>query len=207
MAGHWSYKPVGAGSIPVSRTRVGVNGAMRYTREVLTDAVARSRSVYDVLRVLGLRLAGGTHAHVSRRIKEFDLDTAHFLGRASNCGPDHLGGVRKRPWQAVLVKRVNGKRQIAVRLRRALIEAGVTYRCADCGCEGIWRGKPLKLQVEHKNRDWLDDRKENLEFLCPNCHSQTCGWCNDQGGTDVTTDAAQYRNRRKRANGGIGRRT
>lgn len=33
-------------------------------------------------------------------------------------------------------------------------------------------GRSLTLDVDHKNNNWLDDRLENLQFLCPNCHSQ-----------------------------------
>jgi hypothetical protein len=37
-----------------------------------------------------------------------------------------------------------------------------------------WNGLPLALQVDHhQNGDTNDNRRENLRFLCPNCHSQT----------------------------------
>ena len=36
-------------------------------------------------------------------------------------------------------------------------------------------GRSLTLDVDHKNDDWLDDRLENLQFLCPNCYSQKVG--------------------------------
>jgi predicted RNA-binding Zn-ribbon protein involved in translation (DUF1610 family) len=54
-----------------------------------------------------------------------------------------------------------------------LHESGVPYVCEVCGIEAEWNGKPIVLHVVHISGDWLDNRKENLRFLCPNCHSQT----------------------------------
>jgi 5-methylcytosine-specific restriction endonuclease McrA len=169
---------------------------------MLAPLVAQNISIFGVLRDLGLRQAGGTHSLLSRRIAEYGLDSSHFLGRAANRGPNHKGPI-KISWTEVLVKRETGRRQTAVRLRRALLEMGRPYLCAICPTGDIWAGKPLMLQVDHKNRDRLDDQPENLQFLCPNCHSQQEGWCNSKGYSEITSDAKGARERRKiRLSGG-----
>jgi hypothetical protein len=57
-----------------------------HTRELLTEAVAVSHSFAGVVRHLHMRLAGGTQAHVARRIRAFGIDTSHFTGQAHNQG-------------------------------------------------------------------------------------------------------------------------
>lgn len=48
-----------------------------------------------------------------------------------------------------------------------------TEKCSECGLGSEWNGKYISLQIDHINGDGMDNRLENLRFLCPNCHSQT----------------------------------
>jgi len=79
---------------------------------------------------------------------------------------------------------------------------GREYHCEGEGCplSNEWLGRRLILHVNHKDGNWLDDRPENLQFLCPNCHSQTENYCGSKGFTDVTSVAApdgRYPRRKK----------
>jgi hypothetical protein len=48
--------------------------------------------------------------------------------------------------------------------------------CEICGNNGQWFGRPLKLQVDHKDGNALNNFSINLRLLCPNCHNQTPNW-------------------------------
>jgi len=34
-----------------------------------------------------------------------------------------------------------------------------------------WLGQPIPLEVHHKDGNWQNNKRENLEALCPNCHA------------------------------------
>jgi hypothetical protein len=149
-------------------------GYTKYSRDRLVEIVASSQTMSEVLLRLGLRLSGGSHAHIKRRLRQHGIDTGHFVGSRANRGSQHVGGPAKIPWQEVLVLRApNAPRVHSQRMRRALRESGRRYCCEVCGQEPTWNGTTLVLQVDHINGLPQDSRPENLRFICPNCHSQT----------------------------------
>lgn len=153
---------------------------MKYTREFLKPIVLSSLSIADVMRKLGYKtLNGGSHCHVTAVIKSMNLDTSHFLGQGRNSGEAHLGGSDKVAFDKILVyNRRNGLKELTSRLRRAMIESGIPFVCGTCFIGPVWKSRSLVLQISHKDGDSLNNRKENLHFECPNCHSQT----DDYGG-------------------------
>jgi hypothetical protein len=61
-------------------------------------------------------------------------------------------------------------------LKSRLIEEGLKAdQCEICGITE-WRGRSLSVERHHLNGDGEDNRLENLQLLCGNCHSQTDNW-------------------------------
>ncbi len=144
---------------------------IKHTKEILEAAAKESRSISQVLFRLGLKWNGGTHSHIRRRLVAYGIDTSHFKGQRWNSGPEHKGGIARRTAENTLLERSSGIRTKTHLLRRALLECGIPHVCK-CGLTVTWEGRGLTLEINHKNGNCLDDRLANLEFLCPNCHSQ-----------------------------------
>ena len=144
---------------------------MKYTKEILEEAAKESYSVREVMRRVGAPLRSSSLAtHLSRQLKKFEIDTTHFTGQGSNKGKT---APNKKHYSEYLVLRNSDQAKLTGRvLRRAMIEYGIKYQCS-CGLIDIWLNKELNLEIDHINGNCLDNRPENLRFLCPNCHSQT----------------------------------
>ena len=136
--------------------------------EEFTFIVQENHCVRDVVEALGfVKTSGAMANNVKQRIEELNIDISHFRGRQSNTSANV-----KYDLKDILIE--NSPYTNIDRLKKRLIKEKVLeYKCEYCGNEGFWNGKPLVLQLEHKNGKHFDHRLENICFLCPNCHSQT----------------------------------
>ncbi|WP_460806347.1 HNH endonuclease signature motif containing protein [Micromonospora zhanjiangensis] len=152
---------------------------------MLAEAAAQAHSVTEVMRLLGVRISGGSHAHISRRLRHLGIDTSHFTGNAHNRGRP---GPRLTPPQLLIKLPPGSRRTPGHRLKRALRLIGLPEQCERCGVGSTWQGASLTLHVDHINGDFLDNRPRNLRFLCPNCHSQTATYAGSRRAASLVPD-------------------
>lgn len=133
-------------------------------KQELEQIVKESSSYADVCRALEVSPRGGNYARVKKLIK--DLDISHF-----NKGPWNKGrkikstSYQKAPIQQILIE--NSPHTNSGKLRVRLIKEGLKEnKCEVCGCTE-------SLELHHINGNHQDNRLENLQILCANCHRKT----------------------------------
>jgi len=130
-----------------------------YTDQQIIDAVKASKSISQVLKVLGLKQAGGNYANVQRNIQRLLCDTSHFTGKGWNKDQ------QLKDWSSY---------SKAANLKPHLIKKR-THQCEQCNLSE-WLSEQIKLEIHHIDGDRTNNVEENLQLLCPNCHSMTDSW-------------------------------
>lgn len=58
-------------------------------------------------------------------------------------------------------------------LNSYLGKMNIEYKGNQGGKLSEWMGKPIPLELHHKDGNHYNNDLSNLEILCPNCHAQT----------------------------------
>lgn len=133
--------------------------------EEFAKFVSESRSFQDLAQKIGYKkTGGGTQTSLKEAVKERGLDTSHFLGQHWNKDNYDYSSFTKNSLKKN--GRTTLKPLIALRGRK----------CENCGLTE-WLGQPINLEIHHINGDHSDNSLENLQILCPNCHSYTDTFC------------------------------
>ena len=138
--------------------------------DILKKIIKESHTFSEVMRKLGYTAnRGNRYVGFKEYINLLNIDCSHFKGKS------HGTGGKKFKLSDIFCK--DTKYTNMYKLKKYAIENNLLFnKCYKCGLT-MWNDKPLKLQLHHINGDNRDNRIENLQLLCPNCHSQTDNFC------------------------------
>jgi len=147
-----------------------------FTEQEYKDAALKSFSIAGMCRELGLGTFGANYRKIHIAIKKYNIDTSHFTGQGWNiCKLFDPNKNTKKQLSEILVE--NSTYDNSNNLRKRLINEGLKKcACENCGLT-VWQGKQIPLQLHHVNGNRFDNRIENLQILCPNCHALTDNYC------------------------------
>ena len=146
-----------------------MNTKKKWTVEQLKKATKESRSLRQILAKLGLVEAGGNYEQIKKYLKDNKIDCSHLTGKVWNKGMRGLVRKSTRSLNEILVKDKNYQsHKLRLRLFREKIKE---KKCELCGWAEMSKDGRLPLELNHINGNHSDNRLENLQILCPNCHS------------------------------------
>lgn len=141
---------------------------IRYDKSTIETLIAKSTSITDVVNQLKTLHGFGTLQSVSLFIKRHNIDISHFyLKRKINKNKISMEILKTK--YLICPSKISSSKLKFYLLTLNLIE----NKCNICGMLPEWNGKTLVIQLHHLNHNNQDNRLENLQMICPNCHSQT----------------------------------
>jgi hypothetical protein len=133
------------------------------------SAAKEATSFANMMMILGLSVHSSNYRRLRNFVSENSIDVSHF-GSAGNKNAKRVSN------EELFTK---GHKHSFSTVRARVIQDGLVPRdrCAICGMQPIWNGKPLTFRLDHINGDHYDNRLSNLRFICANCDSQLDTYC------------------------------
>lgn len=173
-----------------------------YTPAELQRLLDESDSYKEVLRKLGMCDHGNNYTTLRKVINEYNLDLTKISENRSKLSSKLIKKLHAKhiiTLDEILIE--NSTYLNGANLKNKLFEANLKDKKCECCGLSEWLEKPIPLQIHHKNGVHNDNRIENLELLCPNCHALTDTFAGKN--IDHSKQKRKQKEQRKPAQNGI----
>lgn len=157
---------------------------LNHSRIAARLGIAKPTVTYHV-RMLGLPVSSRFAVRYDWAAVQQYYDEGHSLrecqaefgfARASWSSAVRRGDIVPRPHGMSISELLSSPHRNRGHIKIRLLRSGVkSPECEICGLRE-WRGRPVPLELHHVNGDGKDNRLDNLQIVCANCHAQTDTW-------------------------------
>ena len=136
---------------------------LKEREEFYRKLICESASLFEVCKKAGIVPTTGNYDTLKKIILKYHVDISHFKRSVGET-------TRKKEIKEYLH---DGIKVNSNKLKNRLLKEGYKERiCEKCG-RSEWEGEPIPLELHHINGINTDNRLDNLQILCPNCHALT----------------------------------
>lgn len=137
--------------------------------EIVINFIKESNNINEVCKKLGIKATNTNYLRIKKIIEKYNLDISHFC-------IDNTETKERKVYTKEDIFKENSTYQKS-KLKDKLIEFGLKeWKCERCG-RSEWENEKIPLETHHINGTNTDNRIENLQLLCPNCHAITDNYC------------------------------
>ena len=137
-----------------------------FTNDEIIDILNNSKSFLEAIKKFGYQsISTGHYKQVKNELDNRNIEKPIYRYYGD------FQKINRKTSQELFVE--NSKSSTGNIKKRIIGDNLLEYKCEKCGNTGQWKNEKLILQLEHKNGISNDNRVDNLEWMCPNCHSQT----------------------------------
>ena len=137
-----------------------------WNKNNIEKVIKEAHSYSEALKLLKIPVQGNNINTLKNKLKEFNLKLEIDYSKTySN---------RNKNREVNIEEYLNNSKAISsTKLKLKLLALKIKENKCECCGISEWMGKPIVCELHHINGDPTDNRIENLQILCPNCHSLT----------------------------------
>lgn len=146
-----------------------------WSKQRLEETVTKANCWFNWLRILGIQTAGCNYRTLKNKAIEYGINTSHFNYDYAHTHNGKLSTANLDDDE--IFSNTIGHHKNIVKREYIIRKLKGVAKCEICGISN-WMNKQIVFQIHHINGNSKNNRVENLQLLCPNCHSQTENYSN-----------------------------